>query len=1106
MTIAASEMESGEKTTTHLAQYTVDERRWSTSYEPSLFVYGDKSGAEVLAFALNRTRTTHVGGDDVFVAGQFDSISEESQSQYCSLGRWTGMRPPKEALQRVGEGGLCSRASDPATKLYAAVLAENGDLIVGGTFSSRVWDGASFVSLRHIARFDTRRNVWMPLKGGSLGFLDHHHHHDEGNATDESTNSSSSISKAPSSSLKKKNNKGTNTTTLSENDDASDDDDSDESSTEETTTTTKRPKANATEAAVLALAYHESRLFIGGRFTSLGGEPTSAGLVEYTQATGLTAFRGGGLGRTRGGLLPEASALALDAVRGKLYVAGIFDRAGGLDCRGLAEYDLGTTQKVFDTNSDDNDDDWHDDDQIDDVPLTTSSPGTTKKHAVTPTNRRRSYLLNATQKRNTTTVTPQKRTDDDVGYWKCILPLTHEMDVVHAPVSLLFDGESLFLAGRAAKSSSWYTTANESATAAVARYTRFESYPYAAAPPPTGGHRRRRLRRRRRLVRRLSGTTSAQPEPPPGPKTTPVTTGPSTTDTPPTQRYNYAWEWLPGWRGMNGTILTLAAGAGSYAGCLFVGGDFGSEPPLMVWCRDEKLGPYTRRFLATRGVVTAVAMAVVAHPYQTSPTIDNEPSGNGAARFLRSALTGLASALVAAVLFVMVGRRRRWIFLTTTTESGGPLFSGGGPAGPGLQQKKSGISLQMLSYGFGGSDLDFEFSDAYERAMKARHLNNRQTLVMIDPSEITLHEVIGEGSFGRVWSATWQTSAVAVKEFVLAQAACAGGSMHRRDIIEEIVGEAGIMAYLRHPKILQLYGCSLTAQAIWIVSELCTYGSLRQVLDDKSIPLPVELRLRMAIDVAEGMLYLHTRDSPIVHRDLKSHNLFVVDQNGVMKVRIGDWGSARAVAMSPNFSKTMTHGVGTTCWLAPELIKDAKGSERIDVYAFGIVLWELATREEVYAALSAAQIISRVANEGMRPPLPPGCPWNHVMEACWSEDPAHRPDFEDIFAQLTRIYETVTGHDLPADGDNFVKVGRNRSQSEDVAPAEAKDPDPIDDASLRRSLSDTSGRRSFRTRPASKRPSPRQYSNGGGSSYDSPTRVYNSGERDRLLGYTSPSE
>ena len=81
--------------------------------------------------------------------------------------------------------------------------------------------------------------------------------------------------------------------------------------------------------------------------------------------------------------------------------------------------------------------------------------------------------------------------------------------------------------------------------------------------------------------------------------------------------------------------------------------------------------------------------------------------------------------------------------------------------------------------------------------------------------------------------------------------------------------------------------------------------------------------------------------------------------------------------------------------------------------------------------MSAAQIISRVANEGMRPPLPPGCPWNHVMEACWSEDPAERPDFEEIFAQLTRIYETVTGHELLPDGETFIKVNQRRRSQDD---------------------------------------------------------------------------
>ena len=81
---------------------------------------------------------------------------------------------------------------------------------------------------------------------------------------------------------------------------------------------------------------------------------------------------------------------------------------------------------------------------------------------------------------------------------------------------------------------------------------------------------------------------------------------------------------------------------------------------------------------------------------------------------------------------------------------------------------------------------------------------------------------------------------------MFAQAAVSGGSAQKRDIIEEIVGEAAIMSYLRHPRILQLFGCSLTVQAIWLVSELCSRGSLRQVLDDKGLALTPAQRQALA--------------------------------------------------------------------------------------------------------------------------------------------------------------------------------------------------------------------------------------------------------------------
>ena len=791
-----------------LAQYDVAAREWSDAYEPQLYVYGETGkDAEVFDMAVNRSARAGAAAEEAIVVGQFDSISEESQSQYCSVGRWVGMRAPAKALARVGEGGLCSRASDPATRIYATTLGARDELFVGGTFSSRVWDGGRFATVEHLAVFDAKRTLWMPLRGGSLAL-------------------SAACGSAPAHGV-----------------------------------------GNASEVSVLALAYARGTLFVGGRFDRLGAGTASDGLVLWTRQRGLEAFVGGGLHRRDGKGPGVAHALAVDDDAGVLYVAGTFDAVGGanfdsgLACDSLAAFAV-----------------W------------------------------------------------------DVGAaraWRCIHEATHSFDARLAPIMLLHDGTALYAAGRPAPRSAWWRQGN-TATAAIARFLQVDdanrdaaapiprtapTSPSSSSPKASSDVPRDRPRGHKAAVRRRLRSSTP---PPPRAKAPQVPPQQERTQNGSALLRAATWEWLPGWRGVNGTVLALGAGVGSLEGSVVVGGAFDGSPPLVVWRRDDTLGPYTMGFgsgAQIGGTVYAIATLYAAKPRQRSaPAV--EPSRRSLVVFL-ALLSGTCLFVVA--LAYVLGRSCR--------------LSAYGYG----SRKPPGISLQTLSYGF-APDLDFEFSDAYEHAMQARHLANRHALVMIDPSEIVLRDVIGEGSFGRVWSASWQSSDVAVKEFVLAQAAFAGGSIQRRDIIEEIVGEAGIMAYLRHPKILQLYGCSLTAQAIWIVSELCSHGSLRQVLDDASLDLSLEARLRMAIDVAEGMLYLHTRDHPIVHRDLKSHNLFVAEVRGRMHVRIGDWGSARAVAMSPDFSKTMTHGVGTTCWLAPELIKDAKGSERIDVYAFGIVV------------------------------------------------------------------------------------------------------------------------------------------------------------------------
>lgn len=125
-----------------------------------------------------------------------------------------------------------------------------------------------------------------------------------------------------------------------------------------------------------------------------------------------------------------------------------------------------------------------------------------------------------------------------------------------------------------------------------------------------------------------------------------------------------------------------------------------------------------------------------------------------------------------------------------------------------------------------------------------------------------------------------------------------------------------------------------------------------------------------------------------------------MNSEATIVAKIGDWGSARAALSG---SRTMTHGVGTACWLAPEVIKNARCSQQSDVYSYGIILWELATREEVYRELEGTQIIAQVANDNLRPPIPKDNPLSELMTKCWCERPEDRLSFKQITKELNKI-------------------------------------------------------------------------------------------------------
>jgi len=161
-----------------------------------------------------------------------------------------------------------------------------------------------------------------------------------------------------------------------------------------------------------------------------------------------------------------------------------------------------------------------------------------------------------------------------------------------------------------------------------------------------------------------------------------------------------------------------------------------------------------------------------------------------------------------------------------------------------------------------------------------------------------------------------------------------------------------------------------------------------------------DLLIRIAIDVSRGMYYLHRSIPPIIHRDLKSHNLLVDDN---FKVKIGDFGLSKLIV--PETSYNAMTACGTPAWTAPEVLRNERYTTSADVYSFGLVLWELLSREEPHHGMPAFQVVFAVGTQGIRPPIPVNTPDDFALliEECWSENPYDRPPFDEIVTRLEQF-------------------------------------------------------------------------------------------------------
>ncbi|XP_073332880.1 tyrosine-protein kinase ABL2 isoform X2 [Pagrus major] len=260
----------------------------------------------------------------------------------------------------------------------------------------------------------------------------------------------------------------------------------------------------------------------------------------------------------------------------------------------------------------------------------------------------------------------------------------------------------------------------------------------------------------------------------------------------------------------------------------------------------------------------------------------------------------------------------------------------------------------------------------------------------MERTDITMKHKLGGGQYGEVYVGVWKKYNLTVAVKTLKE-----DTME----VEEFLKEAAVMKEVKHPNLVQLLGVCTLEPPFYIVTEYMPHGNLLDYLRDcDKEEVNAVVLLYMATQISSAMEYLEKKN--FIHRDLAARNC-LVGENHVVKV--ADFGLSRLMT-----GDTYTAHAGAKFpikWTAPESLAYNTFSIKSDVWAFGVLLWEIATYGmSPYPGIDLSQVYD-LLEKGYRMEQPEGCPPKvyELMRACWQWSPLDRPSF----AEIHQAFETM---------------------------------------------------------------------------------------------------
>eukprot|EP00045_Choanoeca_perplexa_P012851 m.142452 g.142452 ORF g.142452 m.142452 type:complete len:754 (+) comp16156_c0_seq1:271-2532(+) len=265
----------------------------------------------------------------------------------------------------------------------------------------------------------------------------------------------------------------------------------------------------------------------------------------------------------------------------------------------------------------------------------------------------------------------------------------------------------------------------------------------------------------------------------------------------------------------------------------------------------------------------------------------------------------------------------------------------------------------------------------------------------IHRSDMQAIKPIGAGAFGQVFLGKFKGHMVAVK--TVRNSASDGDK-------QEFIDECEVMLHLRHEGLVQLLGVAIQQKPWLCVIEFMKYGDLRDVLrtcQEKSLELTYLEQLTLSVQMARGLAFLASKR--YIHMDIAARNVLLTENN---KIKIADFGLTQPLDEGMDTYTLRKTAKLPIRWMALEGLRTKIFSEKSDVWAYGVMLHEIATYGKLpYAGIKNKDVAKHIlgGNRLQKPVEPMPQEFFDLAERCWHDDPQARPPFAELATQLTAM-------------------------------------------------------------------------------------------------------